>query len=588
MHIRRLPPHLIDRIAAGEVVERPASAIKELVENSLDAGARRIEVEVSADPLARLIVTDDGIGMAPEAMRLAIERHATSKLPGEDLLAITTFGFRGEALPAIASVARLTIDSRPAGAATGWRLVIDNGMILADQPVGAAPGTRITVEGLFARVPARAKFLKAVRTEQAQIADAVRRLAMAHPAVGFRLGVAGRTVIEVAAEADGSVASQARRLLALLPAGGEAAPVDFVRDELAIGGLAGLPAASRASAEQQYLFVNGRPVRDRLLTGALRGAYAERLPAGRHPLAALFLTLPTADVDVNVHPAKTEVRFREPARIRAGLVAAVRAALDSAGIRSVAAAGQSLARAFAPGRAVPAGGPAAADAATVVAAAEAAALFDAAPAGRPPGAGAAPDPAPPGGGWPLGVARGQVAGTYIIAETDDALILVDQHAAHERLVMEAMRGRAGSGVAAQPLLVPEVVSLEPAACDRLESAAPDLARLGLELERFGAESILVRSLPAALGQVAAGPLLADIADELAAEGGTIGLERRLDQVAATIACHGSVRAGRALSIAEMNALLRQMEAVPASGTCNHGRPTFIRLTKADLARLFGR
>jgi len=584
MDIRRLPPHLIDRIAAGEVVERPASAIKELVENSLDAGARRIEVAVSGDPLARLCVIDDGVGMAPDAMRLAVERHATSKLPGEDLLAITTFGFRGEALPAIASVAWLTIDSRPAGAANGWRLVIDNGVILADQPAAAAPGTRITVEGLFARVPARAKFLKAVRTEQAQIADAVRRLAMAHPAVGFRLRVDGRTVLEVAAEADGSVASQVRRLLALLPPGTEAAPVDFGRDDLRIGGLAGLPAASRASAEQQYLFVNGRPVRDRLLTGALRGAYAERLPAGRHPLAALFLTLPTADVDVNVHPAKTEVRFREPGRIRASLVVAVRAALETAGIRAVAAAGAALARAFE----APPSPPAVATG--QVAAAEAVALFDAAPAGRAPGAQAGPWPdlAPPGGGWPLGMARGQVAGTYIIAETDDALILVDQHAAHERLVLEAMRGRAGPGTAAQPLLVPEAVTLDPAACDRLEAAAADLARLGLAIERFGADSMLVRSLPAALGQAATGPLLADIADELAAEGGTLGLERRLDQVAATIACHASVRAGRALSLAEMNALLRQMEAVPASGTCNHGRPTFIRLTKADLARLFGR
>ncbi|MFN3370826.1 MAG: DNA mismatch repair endonuclease MutL, partial [Sphingomonadaceae bacterium] len=490
-------------------------------------------------------------------------------------------GFRGEALPAIASVSSLMIESRTAGQDSGWRLALVGSDPAFDGPAACPPGTRVRADALFARVPARAKFLKAVRTEQAQIADSVRRLAMSNPDVAFRLLVEGRVLLSVAAERDRSVEAHARRLLALLPAGIEAVPVDFVRPDLAIGGLAGLPAASRASAEQQYLFVNGRPVRDRLLTGALRGAYAERLPAGRHAMAALFLTLPGAEVDVNVHPAKTEVRFREPARIRASLIVAVREALAEAGLRAVPAAGDALARAFAP--AAPAG--------AGVTAAEAVALFDSPPAARGADPLVEPVPAPPPpepGRWPLGVARGQVAGTYIVAETEDALILVDQHAAHERLVLEAMRGRAGNGPASQPLLVPEAVTLDPAACDRLEAAAADLLRLGLELERFGADSILVRALPAALGQAAAAPLLADIADELAAEGGTLGLERRLDQVAATMACHGSVRAGRALSVAEMNALLRQMEAVPASGTCNHGRPTFIRLTKTDLARLFGR
>jgi DNA mismatch repair protein MutL len=594
MPIRRLPSHLVDLIAAGEVVERPASVVKELIENSLDAGAQRIEVTLEGDGTSRIEVVDDGCGLSPPEMRLAVERHATSKLPGEDLLAIASFGFRGEALPAIASVSTFTLESRPPGAETGWRLRLEAGAPGYDGPAGLAPGTRIDVAGLFARVPARAKFLKSARTEVAAVADTVRRLAMAHPHVRFRLLVDGRRLIDVAAEPGDGVPALARRVQALLPAGADMVAVDFAREDLptapnsgrgrlAIGGLAGLPAASRATSEQQYLFVNGRPVRDRLLVGALRGAYAERLPAGRHALAALFLTMPPSEVDVNVHPAKTEVRFRDPARVRACLISAVRQALDGAGIRPVAAASAALSAAF--------------DASSVALPprhqlAEPALAW--APQGRAadaplavlPATAPAPE-APPR--FPLGLARGQVANAFIVAESEDALILVDQHAAHERLVLEAMRGRAGgAGPQVQPLLIPEVVALDAAACDRLEAHIALLAGLGLEVERFGPQAMLVRGVPAVLGAPAVKPLLEDLADELADGGGPQALERRLDHVAATIACHGSVRAGRALSHAEMNALLRQMEAVPASGTCNHGRPTFIRLTKADLERLFGR
>ncbi len=604
MPIRRLPSHLVDRIAAGEVVERPASVVKELVENSLDAGARRIEVTIIGDGQQRIQVVDDGLGMTPAEMRLAVERHATSKLPGDDLLAISSFGFRGEALPAIASVADFALESRPPGADQGWRLQLAGGAVLFDGPAGLPGGTRITVDHLFARVPARAKFLKSERTEVQAVVDVVRRLAMAHPEVAFRLVADGNLLME-ANKADGSgVAGLAQRVLALLPAGADMVPVDFRRDDLEIGGLAGLPSASRATSERQYLFVNGRPVKDRLLVGALRGAYTDRLPAGRHAMAALFLTLSPAMVDVNVHPAKAEVRFAEPARIRASLIVAIREALEAGGIRPSAASSAALAKALDPARtqlhlAMPARPlPPVASAPTAAASpgvAEPAAAFVstiplqmAATSAEPPAAVAL-------GGGPLGVARGQIANTYIIAESADALVLVDQHAAHERLVLEAMRGRAGP-LAVQPLLIAETVTLDRASCARLEAAAPHLLAMGVEIERFGDDSMVVRSLPALLGHPDCRRLLSDIVDELDAaltpdNDGAPAAEavaRRLDQLAATIACHGSVRAGRALGLAEMNALLRQMEAVPASGTCNHGRPTFLRLDKADLERLFHR
>jgi DNA mismatch repair protein MutL len=588
--IRCLPSHLVDRIAAGEVVERPASVVKELVENALDAGASNIQVEIEAAGRGRILVADDGFGMAPAAIRLALLRHATSKLPGEDLLAIATFGFRGEALPAIASVSRLTITSRPAGAESAWQVVVDQGAPVADGPAAAPPGTRVLVEGLFARVPARAAFLKSDRTEVAAVADTVRRLAMAHPQTGFRLSHDGRVLIQVQPGADNGVAALLTRVRALLPEEADTLPVDLVRGGMALGGLAGRPAAGRATAEHQYLFVNRRPVRDRLLAGALRGAYRDRMAPGRHPLAVLFLEVPSDSVDVNVHPAKTEVRFREPALVRGLIVAGVRAALDAGLAAASVSAAAGLEAGFAPAwlPASPAAG----------GVAEPALGLQLPPAARAPDRAAAV-PQPPPGAWPLGVARGQIADAFIVAEAEDALVIVDQHAAHERLVLERIRGRAGA-VAAQPLLVPEVVALPAEACEQLEEAAGSLAALGLELERFGSGAVIVRCLPAAIAGAAIAPLLRDLADELAAAPPVIApgasggdpagalLEARLDRVAATLACHHSVRAGRPLGLDEMNALLRQMEAVPASATCNHGRPTFIRLDKARLASLFGR
>ncbi len=602
MSIRRLPTELVDRIAAGEVVERPASAVKELVENALDAGATRISVSVEDGGIGRIQVLDDGSGMTPDMMALALERHATSKLPGDDLLAIASFGFRGEALPAIASVSRFTLESRAAGADAGWKMVVDGGALLAQGPAALAQGTRITVDDLFGRVPARRKFLKSPRTEVAAVADALRRLAMAHPAVSFRLVVDGRLLLDLAGEARGGVPGLVARVRALLPDGADMVPVDFQRGDLLVGGMTGLPAASRGVADQQYLFVNGRPVKDRQLVGALRGAYEDRLAAGRHAVAALFITLPMPDVDVNVHPAKTEVRFRDPQAVRGAIIASVRAALAAAGVQPARAAAAALAAAFEPVQTahgqmsdgqMPEGqmseGRISGGRMSDGQMSGGFAGFGALPAGRAPDRAAAVSEAAQEPGFPLGVARGQIANSYIVAEAADGLVLVDQHAAHERLVLEAMRRALGGAAApSQALLMPEAVTLDPLTCDRLEEAADEAARLGLEMERFGADAMLVRALPAGLRGVDVAALLRDLADDLSDGAGARSLSARLDLVAATVACHGSVRAGRALSLAEMNALLRQMEAEPASGTCNHGRPTVIRLGMDALARLFGR
>ncbi len=589
MSIRRLPEHLVNRIAAGEVVERPASALKELVENAVDAGATRIAVTLSEGGLARIEVADDGCGMTPDEMALALERHCTSKLPEEVLVdggieAVATLGFRGEALPSIASVARLTVESRPAGA-DGWRRVIDNGVVAAEGPAALPPGTRIVVEDLFARVPARRKFLRSPRAEYGACLDAIRRLAMARPDIGFAVEHDGRRVLGVPAGQDrpARVAALTDRALA-----DNAVAIDFVREVMVLGGVAGLPTFHRGVADHQYLFVNGRPVKDRLLIGAIRGAYAEMMPRDRHAVVALFLDLPPRDVDVNVHPAKTEVRFRDPALVRGLIVSGLRRALDEAGHRAVQRpTGEALARWQA--------GPAPASPAwsAPVPAVERQSLFD-----RRPGFDAPPPLARAEPAWaappetvvhPLGVARGQVARTYVVAEASDGLVLVDQHAAHERLVLERMRAAlAGGNVASQALLLPEVVELDEPACDRLEARIAELAEFGLELERFGPRAMLVRATPALLGQSDPRGLIADLADELAAFDEALSLRERLDHVAATMACHGSVRAGRILSVTEMNALLREMEATPHSGQCNHGRPTWVKLSHGDLERLFGR
>lgn len=601
MSIRRLPSHLVNRIAAGEVVERPASALKELVENAIDAGARRIAIRLGAGGTELIEVADDGCGMTPEDMRLAIERHATSKLPDDAIDQVATLGFRGEALPSIASVARMRIESRVRGA-DGWALDIDNGAVGREGPAALPPGTRIRVEALFERVPARRKFLRSARAEYAACLDAVRRLAMARPDIGFTLDHDGRTTLTVPPgdSRPGRVAALTDRDL---PANSIA--IDLVRDSLVLGGVAGLPTFSRGVADHQYLFVNGRPVKDRLLAGAVRGAYADLLARDRHPLVALFLDLPLTEVDVNVHPAKTEVRFRDPAAVRGLIVGGIRRALDAAGHQSARA--PSILSGWQTGPA----GPAAAavhDAVTGWPGRDQMALDGLAGGGMMPAPSAPPASGFPAPVWaplgraepafapvpqalrhPLGVARGQVAATYIVAEAEDGLVLVDQHAAHERLVLERMRRATAEGrVAAQALLLPEVVELDEPACDRLEARAAELAALGLELERFGPAAMLVRATPALLGTDDPQALVRDLADDLAAFDAALSLAERLDAIAATMACHGSVRAGRSLSVAEMNALLREMEITPHSGQCNHGRPTWVKLSMTDVEKLFGR
>lgn len=603
--IRRLPEALVNRIAAGEVVERPASALKELVENAVDAGAAQITVEISEGGLGGIEVTDDGCAMVPEQMALALERHATSKLP-ESLVGdecaierVETLGFRGEALPSIASVARLTIESRPRGASQGWRRAVDHGALVADEPAALPFGTRVQMEGLFAKVPARRKFLRSARSEYAACLDAMRRMAMARPDIGFRFSHDGRRIFAV--QAGDSLSARVAQIVARELAD-NGVDIAFERDGVRLSGIAGLPTFNRGVADQQFLFVNGRPVKDRLLTGAVRGAYADMLARDRHAVLALFLDLTPEDVDVNVHPAKTEVRFRDSTGVRGFIVSGLRQALSTGDRRSAqspdaGAMGRWQAEPLAPepamrsifsgedwrGTAPPL--PTRLSEARPGWNAPAAAI--ALPQGRAEEA--VPLPAETAQ-YPLGIARGQVAGTYIVAEAEDGLVLVDQHAAHERIVLERLRaaGTGASIAAAQALLIPDVVELDEPACDRLEAEADHFASLGLSLERFGPGAMLVRSLPAALAGADPAALLQDLADDLAAHGSALMLAERIEHVLATMACHGSVRAGRALSVAEMNALLREMESTPRSGQCNHGRPTWVKLSMKDVEKLFGR
>ncbi|WP_423603180.1 DNA mismatch repair endonuclease MutL [Sphingomonas sp. MS122] len=591
MSIRRLPEHLVNRIAAGEVVERPASALKELVENAIDSGASRITVRLAGGGIDLIEVTDDGCGMDRAEMALALERHATSKLPDDAIEAVTTLGFRGEALPSIASVARLTIESRVRGA-EGWARTVDNGALAGEGPAALPPGTRVRVEGLFEKVPARRKFLRSTRAEYGACLDVVKRLAMARPDLGFSVEHDGRRVLSVQ---EGMTRPERVAALTDRELAGNSVGVDFEREGHVLGGVAGLPTFNRGVADHQYLFVNGRPVKDRLLAGAVRGAYAEMLARDRHPVVALFLDVPAEQVDVNVHPAKTEVRFRDPQLARGLIVSGLRRALDEAGHRSVQRADAAVMGLWQSEQPAPAPEPqqnlwgVGGDTAAL---ARPNAVFDRRPSFiAPPQARAEPAAAPVPGvtSFPLGVARGQVARTYIVAEAEDGLVLVDQHAAHERLVLERMRrAMSDGGVASQALLLPEVVELDEPACDRLEARAAELAEFGLELERFGPRAMLVRATPAMLGGGDVIALVTDIADELAAFDEALSLRERLDHVAATMACHGSVRAGRVLSVAEMNALLREMEVTPHSGQCNHGRPTWVKLAHGDIEKLFGR
>jgi len=602
MSIRRLPENLVNRIAAGEVVERPASALKELVENAIDSGARNISVRLGAGGIDLVEVTDDGCGMSPADMALALERHATSKLPDENIEMVATLGFRGEALPSIASVSTMTLESRVSGA-EGWMRAVDHGVVTREGPAAIPLGTRIRVENLFGNVPARRKFLRSARSEYAAALDTMKRLAMARPDIGFTVEHEGRRVLAVQ-----QTNVRPERVAALTSAEliDNSVALDFEREGIRLGGVASLPTYNRGVADHQYLFVNGRPVKDRLLIGAVRGAYAEMLARDRHAVVALFIDLPPTEVDVNVHPAKTEVRFREPALIRGMIVSGLRHALDQSGFR---AAQRPAADALAawqqePVRtlqgdifAAPATqyqgnyAPRPASASGLAANRDAYRLEyeNLAPvAGR---ATEASEPVPQGAQYPLGVARGQVANTYIVAEAEDGLVIVDQHAAHERLVLERMRkamADAGGVVPSQALLLPQVVEMDEPACDRLEARVGELSAFGLELERFGPAAMLVRATPAMLGGGDAKGLLEDLADDLAAYDDALSLKERIDHVASTMACHGSVRAGRVLSAAEMNALLREMEVTPHSGQCNHGRPTWVKLALGDVEKLFGR
>ena len=585
--LRRLPDAVVNRIAAGEVVERPAAALKELVENAIDAGAGRIDCALRAGGAASIAVDDDGAGIARDDLALALERHATSKLADDDLVDIRTLGFRGEALPSIASVSRLTITSRAEGAAEAWRFSVDNGDPGALEPAARARGTRVEAAGLFRAVPARLKFLKSARAEYLAAADTLKRLAMARPAIAFSLEHDGRR-----AWASPAASDPLARLADVLGAAfaDNSVAVALEAEDIRLTGHAGLPTWHRGTAQAQYLFVNGRPVRDRLLQGAVRAGYEELVPRGRFPVLALFLDLPPDRVDVNVHPAKTEIRFRDAGRVRSLIVSALRRALAEEGHRAAAPAGfhmGGVGAAAAPlmGRFRPGG-----TAAPPLELAERAAVWQApldpalAPSAPPP----APE-APDAAGLPLGAARAQLHDTYIVTQTGDGIVLVDQHAAHERLVLERMRRALADGPPPrQALLLPEVVELDEAGAERLAAKAEELGELGLVLERFGSEAVLVRETPAALGEADVKGLVRDLADDLAEHGLALALKERLEDVAATMACHGSVRAGRRLGAQEMDALLREMEATPRSGQCNHGRPTYVELKLADIERLFGR
>jgi len=608
MPIRLLPETLANRIAAGEVVERPASVVKELAENALDAGASRIDITLEDGGRTLIRVVDDGCGMEPDELELAVERHATSKLPGDDLLDIRWLGFRGEALPSIASVSHLTILSRTAGAASAHRLTVENGRKAAIEPAAGAVGTRIDVAGLFAALPARLKFLKSVRSENEAASEIVRRLAAARPTIDFRLSLDGRT-LRFPAQED-SAEGRLRRLGDVLGAdfSGNALPLSAEREGFRLSGFIGVPTYNRATAAHQLLFVNSRPVKDRLLMGALRAGYMDYLPRERHAVVALFFDIDPSDVDVNVHPAKAEVRFRDAALARALVVSAIRNTLSSAGPRVTSEGADFVTRAFAapPSSSPPASSP-----------------QPAAPRWSPPRGGYTRATAhgtlalqTPGFGEdeqagfaiepsadaradaavspellhkPLGAAKAQVHDTYILAQTLDGVVLVDMHAAHERLVLERIkRARADGPVPSQALLVPEVVELGPAETERVLASSEALAQLGLVVEGFGPGALLVRETPAALGTCDAQALLRDVADGLAEWGAALPLSERLDRLAGTFACHHSIRAGRRLKPEEMNALLRQIEAEPAAAQCNHGRPTYVTLSRTDLERLFHR
>jgi DNA mismatch repair protein MutL len=604
MPVRQLPEQVVNRIAAGEVVERPASVVKELVENAIDAGASRIDVLTDGGGRRRIGITDDGSGMTARDLSLAVERHATSKLDDEDLLQIRTLGFRGEALPSIGSVARLSITTRHAGEPHAWALSVEGGVKSEIMPAALAHGTRVEVNDLFYATPARLKFLKTDRTEAEAIREVVRRLAMARPDVAFTLAGEERPPVTWAAALPGA-AGRLTRLGDILGAEfrSHAIEVHAEREGVVVAGYAAAPALTRANALGQYLFVNGRPVRDKLILGAVRAAYSDYLPRDRHPVVALFVTLDPREVDANVHPAKTEVRFRNAGLVRALIVHGLKEGLAREGRRTAAHSGGSTLSSFRPAftprpgnwdwRQSPSAPTAPLrsfeSAAAPAFTERAQAAFD---VGAPTADVRIEMQMQPAGDFvdrPLGAARTQIHETYIVAQTRDGLIIVDQHAAHERIVYERLKASlAKNGVQRQILLIPEIVEMDEATVERLLARADELASFGLTIESFGPGAVAVRETPSLLGKTDAGGLLRDLAEHMAEWDEALPLERRLMHVAATMACHGSVRAGRRLRPEEMNALLREMEETPNSGQCNHGRPTYVELKLADVEKLFGR
>ena len=596
MAIRQLPPAIINRIAAGEVIERPASVVKELVENSIDAGANHIDIVTSKGGLALIRITDNGLGMSQEDLELCVERHATSKLKGEDLLNISTLGFRGEALPSIGSVAKLSIRTQQKGS-SGLSLEVDAGRKSSVKPAAVNDGTIIEVQDLFYATPARLKFLKSERSENTAISDIVKRLAMAHPDIGFSLTTGERVSFRLKGNELLDAESWLARLGKLM--GDEfqenALPISAERDNVKLEGFAGVPTFHRATAQMQFLFVNGRPVKDKLLVGAIRAAYGDFLPSGRHPLLALFITLPPHDVDVNVHPAKAEVRFRDPGRVRGLIVGALREALGEAGHRASNTLGteafsqfdtstssvtrpqyfntnyykpSSANTGFSDHSQVSMAG-------LDIPSADSSANIE--------------EPKHEQLASPLGAARAQLHENYIIAQTTDSIVIVDQHAAHERLVYEQMKKALNSGgISRQMLLVPEVVDLEKQEVDRLADKSEQLEEFGIVLEKFGETAIVVREVPCLLNKTDVQSLIKDLCDDFEQADEALSLKERLEHVCATMACYGSVRSGRKLNGEEMNALLREMEVTPHSGQCNHGRPTYVELKLSDIEKLFGR
>lgn len=606
--IRRLPEATINRIAAGEVVERPASAAKELVENAIDAGATQIDISLGDGGRTLILVEDNGRGMSAAELALAVERHATSKLPegdgGDKMFRIASLGFRGEALPSIGAVAHLSLVSRPPKTDMAHEIKVDGGTVQAVKPAAGSTGTRIEVRDLFYATPARLKFLKSARAETTAVSDIVKRLAMAHPHIGFSLTSDGRRSFTYPAEAGD--AAQLNRLRAILGRdfAENAVPVMASRDGIKLYGFAGLPTFNHATAQKQYLVVNGRPVRDKLLNGAVRGAYQDFLAGNRHPALALFLDVPPDLLDVNVHPAKTEVRFKDAGLIRSMIVGGLRAALNEAGHRASTTVAAQTMSAFRPGG-MPTqgafdaarhfqaplqegGAPMGVDTGSGMGMAEAANAW----LSTPQAVEALAEPAP--AHLPLGLARAQLHETYVLAQTHDGFVIVDQHAAHERLIYERMKTQmAAQGMRRQILLVPEIVELDEAAALLLLSRAEELAELGFVVEDFGpvqecAKSVMLREVPSMLYGADCAQMLRDMAEEMQTLGAGLALKEKLEEIAGTLACHTSVRAGRRLSVEEMNALLRDMEATPNSGQCNHGRPTYVELKLYDIERLFGR